>query len=543
MAKTIARLDIDAKQAEQVLERLDQLFKLLSKDAQTSTQQVAGAFKKVATETTGLEQATRSFLREQRFQDRVIRETSQTLTGLAFAFTYLTSTQKDASAKTKNFAEALMAGAVATNTIEMAMFSLSQLGSRMTGTLGTMITKLAGWGGGIAMIVGGLVAIISYLSGVDEETRQVTENIGKYLEENLSKFTIAGQKRVLAYAQAQLKQAEADKKFWVKEYQEATLKHDEILTQRSAKEIKAANQSIEDWQKQINAIQTIINKNQEYFNKKIKIDKLLQHSGEKTKEQIEEEKKLKKEQIGEVADSIVSSNIDKITGLTRAFGFNFNKELEQINIKAKVFADEMTKNFQEMLNDIEKDVKELEWLIEDLIYVGSQIGYEIARGIEEGKPFLHSVFKSILIEMINFLQRFLIGAIIQNAIKNFAILGWYGVLKAAAEAALITTLFETAKSQIASFSAGGYTGRGGQNEPAGIVHRGEVVFEKPIVDKYGAELMALRSDLQSGRGFDSNLKELKGLRSDIQKLNMVLKGTDIVLSYNRSTKLIARRRV
>ena len=56
---------------------------------------------------------------------------------------------------------------------------------------------------------------------------------------------------------------------------------------------------------------------------------------------------------------------------------------------------------------------------------------------------------------------------------------------------------------VSLFDSGGYTGSGGRFEPAGIVHKGEVVFEKPIVDRYGMQLMALRSSLQSSPSFSS----------------------------------------
>lgn len=45
---------------------------------------------------------------------------------------------------------------------------------------------------------------------------------------------------------------------------------------------------------------------------------------------------------------------------------------------------------------------------------------------------------------------------------------------------------------------GGFTGRGQADEPAGIVHRGEIVFEKPLVDRHFNELMTLRAQLQKG---------------------------------------------
>jgi len=53
------------------------------------------------------------------------------------------------------------------------------------------------------------------------------------------------------------------------------------------------------------------------------------------------------------------------------------------------------------------------------------------------------------------------------------------------------------------FKQGGYTGNLPAYQPAGIVHGGEFVFEKPIVDSYRSELATLRESLRSGRGYAS----------------------------------------
>lgn len=53
-------------------------------------------------------------------------------------------------------------------------------------------------------------------------------------------------------------------------------------------------------------------------------------------------------------------------------------------------------------------------------------------------------------------------------------------------------------SSIFGFAKGGYTGNLPRHRVAGVVHGGEIVFEKPIVDAYKHELLALRSSLQGG---------------------------------------------
>ena len=53
------------------------------------------------------------------------------------------------------------------------------------------------------------------------------------------------------------------------------------------------------------------------------------------------------------------------------------------------------------------------------------------------------------------------------------------------------------------FDVGGYTGSGSRYEPAGIVHKGEIVFEKPIVDQHKSALLGLRAALGGSRGANS----------------------------------------
>jgi hypothetical protein len=83
------------------------------------------------------------------------------------------------------------------------------------------------------------------------------------------------------------------------------------------------------------------------------------------------------------------------------------------------------------------------------------------------------------------------------------------IAKAALQAALFGSgslggLFGSAGVGILSgigFANGGYTGRGGKFQPAGIVHKGEYVFDKEATDRIGpANLEALSRNL---KGFSS----------------------------------------
>ena len=66
----------------------------------------------------------------------------------------------------------------------------------------------------------------------------------------------------------------------------------------------------------------------------------------------------------------------------------------------------------------------------------------------------------------------MIAYIAETQMKNIATLGFIGLAKAAAEIALITAAFQTAKAVINGFEEGGYTGSGRHDEPKGIVHAG-----------------------------------------------------------------------
>jgi hypothetical protein len=101
-------------------------------------------------------------------------------------------------------------------------------------------------------------------------------------------------------------------------------------------------------------------------------------------------------------------------------------------------------------------------------------------------------------------------------------------------------------SLFALFDEGGYTGNIPGNKAAGIVHGGEIVFEKPIVDQHMNELLALRSSLQKGSSFSEMFRgtnastlnfsmndlsplisELRSMRSENRQLADAVKSLEI----------------
>ncbi len=76
----------------------------------------------------------------------------------------------------------------------------------------------------------------------------------------------------------------------------------------------------------------------------------------------------------------------------------------------------------------------------------------------------------------------------------FAGLGPFGIPLALGTIGTIAGLISGFKG----FASGGWTGDGASSEPAGVVHKGEIVFEAPLVSKNKKTLLGLRELMQKG---------------------------------------------
>lgn len=107
--------------------------------------------------------------------------------------------------------------------------------------------------------------------------------------------------------------------------------------------------------------------------------------------------------------------------------------------------------------------------------IGQQFGETFAEMLADSEASLGDYMKATLSIVLESLQKMMIAYVAETQMKNIATLGFVGLVKAAAEIALITAAFETAKAAINGFEEGGYTGSGRHDEPKGIVHAGEFV--------------------------------------------------------------------
>lgn len=113
--------------------------------------------------------------------------------------------------------------------------------------------------------------------------------------------------------------------------------------------------------------------------------------------------------------------------------------------------------------------------------IGQQFGEAFAEMLTDSEASLGDFMKATLDIILDSLQKMMVAYIVETQMKNIASLGFLGLAKAAAEIALITAAFETAKAAINGFEEGGYTGYGKHDEPKGIVHAGEFVANRYAV--------------------------------------------------------------
>ena len=113
--------------------------------------------------------------------------------------------------------------------------------------------------------------------------------------------------------------------------------------------------------------------------------------------------------------------------------------------------------------------------------IGQQFGEAFAEMLTDSETSLGDFMKATLGIILDSLQKMMIAYIAETQMKNIATLGFLGLAKAAAEIALITAAFQTAKAVINGFEDGGYTGYGKHDEPKGIVHADEFVANRYAV--------------------------------------------------------------
>lgn len=150
------------------------------------------------------------------------------------------------------------------------------------------------------------------------------------------------------------------------------------------------------------------------------------------------------------------------------------KKAEIIDKKQQASLEKSRKNYEENQRKIREQLSFAQ-------NIGQQFGEAFAEMLTDSETSLGDFMKATLEIILDSLQKMMIAYIAETQMKNIATLGVIGLAKAAAEIALITATFQTAKAVINGFEEGGYTGSGRHDEPKGIVHTGEFVTNRYAV--------------------------------------------------------------
>ena len=111
--------------------------------------------------------------------------------------------------------------------------------------------------------------------------------------------------------------------------------------------------------------------------------------------------------------------------------------------------------------------------------IAQEFGVALGKTLAGEEEAMDEFMQNLVTMVLDTIQKMLIAYIAWTTIRNIGEGGVFiGLAKAAAEIALITAAFETAKSALGNFYTGGYTGPGNWDQPQGIVHSNEFVANR-----------------------------------------------------------------
>lgn len=187
-------------------------------------------------------------------------------------------------------------------------------------------------------------------------------------------------------------------------------------------------------------------------------------------------------------ESIKAGKLDKISQGERAKLWKeyLEKQLDELNLNGEQKA-EIIKEIEKADTDATKEeLEKRQQKYEDYYHTvadlasqaGEQLGELLGNLLTGQKASIKEFLKSILSMTLDALKQTMVMAIAKRTIDNISTLGLAGIAKAAAEIALITAAFETAKTAIGNFAVGGFTSSGPWDRPQGIVHSNEFVANR-----------------------------------------------------------------
>lgn len=499
-------------------------------------------------------QEYRQFFKEQRFQGRMLREGKEAIMGVAFAFMMLSSQGGETSETMRSVTKGLVGFIAGMNSSEFAIFSLGRAMSGMTGSFGkfgTMLMSSAGWIGAVVGVGAGLIAFFSEVGAASK----------KAAEEGLKKFNDELQDYVTKITNIQeLTRGEQEKQRTALIAQREMYELQIGILDRIKEHIRTGQApTIYDWESEKAGLKDFANftnkeideKRDEAVKKLAKTQSAINAMGAisvsgrlKTEKEITDENRKQAEEIAKLEaerDKIRKASTEK--GLAETIKAYDNLYLLESEMNQNLITDkydaERNRAEQEHSNRLANihtlvfstlsgdeaiaEQKRLDEIaLQELKIRNNEINKRQQEEIDkirlENEKYIAQIREQNIDSIINSLGRLqsLFGDAGNEFIKKLQIA--LQIVQKIEEITARTAAQKTAGGVLGEFSdiislgtlllglfkfpmaTGGYTGAGSRNEPAGVVHRGEIVFEKPIVDRYGSELMALRANLKGYAG-------------------------------------------
>jgi len=619
----VATFEIDSEKAEAAVQRMQKLMQLMNKTAEDARKELSQVFvdvhgqftppldktkQKVDDNTKSL----RDFRQEQRMQNFVLREGSQAIMSLVFAYAYLQQGQEKTSGTAKKITDALVTGFMAANATQFAFFTLGQVGEKMGGKVGAALSKISSYGGEIGLVVGVIVAarqafdelirttdrytqasqkaflelvpvmgtkeLITQQSQIQKDIKTIVDSspiksmMNALLKGNLRAFVIAFEDEQKLYRLREKEKAISDEILGRNEKNRSTqmannqLIADAIYSRdheaKSAEEVAKWNEEIVKLQRENTRL---LKTSEEIRRAEAAIALSVLEAGAKAepnqfrRQQLEAQLELQKElaQIEENRKKAILEGGNKAWINARAWEQSekariayalksdeifYDREHELALLKAENLANNVRQ--VEARYDAEEDfvkrtVKDEELQREKLFALRRQRETELAdleirtlselaqgfQAIEQGLTSIGVKADSTLSRMIQMAQIALRIAQLVNAMN---------IRPEGGTAADYLSIFGNILGFIGLFDTGGWTGPGSRNQIAGYVHKDEIVFEQPLVQRYRNELLGLRRSMQMGmptggmfpRSDNGNLStailvnELRSLKETVRALEI-----------------------
>ncbi len=532
MANVVETYTIDASQIDATLKRTDELARLMKKSLQEigqefreiskTTVDASGTLEKYsgAIEKSGVKNL-KEFRQEQRLQSYVMRESTQAITNMIFALSFLNQGQDEASSKAKAVTQALMVGVAAQNSMEFALYGVGRAAQNMSGALGRALMSVSSMAGPISIAIGMLALLVTAFHDTGESAKKTQEEIDKWYakaKEQYEGYGINQLERILEDVKRRYGELMSEQLVYM------ATESEKIRTGGGKKGVRAQAEAINIARENIAAIKEAYEQTRIQMEGTIKylqeqIDALRHTEEVKRRQELskyeDELAKLTSKYPSIFAGAPAKLAQEDITKLTEkkveaeTKSLDINKKIANVK-EVEVKAAESIERAVQESNRAEQEYiwslqSSLNVLIDGLSAVDSSASYTLAR--------IAQIMQTI-ITLKQYLDVMQAG---ENVVGGIGALG--SILK-------IFGLF-------AGFQGGGYTGAGRSKDVAGVVHRGEIVFEQNIVRNHYNELMSLRNSLRANPAQDFLLSyntaaisgsganitgELRALRSDVKAL-------------------------